>query len=235
MYYPDDIITVSSLGFDNLDSTIEFTAVDRLKKDDLHRVSEPIQIETTVENGSTVLSKSVQRTNYSEHQTNLVLPKDIQTLKGAYNSASNTLKERIKYHSYYANGNVKEVSKSDGIHILYIWGYNEQYPIAKIENATFTGLAANIQTAINSAVTASDNDIDTTTENTLRTALDTLRDQFPNAMVTTYTYDPLIGVTSITDPKGYTVYYHYDAFNRLEFIKDADGNLVSENKYNYKN
>jgi YD repeat-containing protein len=53
-------------------------------------------------------------------------------------------------------------------------------------------------------------------------------------MVTTYTYDPLIGVTSITDPKDYTVYYEYDDFNRLKQVKDADGKILSENEYNYK-
>jgi len=54
-------------------------------------------------------------------------------------------------------------------------------------------------------------------------------------MVTTYTYDPLIGVTSVTDPRGYTMYYEYDEFQRLEFVKDEDGNIYSENQYNYKN
>ena len=54
-------------------------------------------------------------------------------------------------------------------------------------------------------------------------------------MITTYTCDPLIGVTSITDPKGYTIYYTYDSFGRLQHVKDAQGNIVSENEYHYKN
>jgi YD repeat-containing protein len=68
----------------------------------------------------------------------------------------------------------------------------------------------------------------------LREALRILRNAFPNAQVTTFTYDPLIGVTSITDPRGETVYYHYDDFNRLEFVKDAQGDILSKNAYNYK-
>ena len=72
-------------------------------------------------------------------------------------------------------------------------------------------------------------------EGNLREALDGLRDTLPNALVTTYTYDPLIGVTSMTDPRGSTIYYNYDAFNRLKHVKDQDGNILSKNDYNYKN
>lgn len=200
-----------------------------------NRLSEPIEVKTFKDlNGNKTADSNELLKNYKNiykaWPSNIVDLELIQVSKG-----TNSLENRIEYLDYYANGNIKEVSKSNGTHIIYVWGYNEQYPIAKIENATFTGLATNIQTAINSAVTASNNDIDTPTEDNLRTALNTLRDLFSNAMVSTYTYDPLIGATSMTDPKGYTIYYHYDAFNRLEFVKDADGNIVSENKYNYKN
>ena len=71
-------------------------------------------------------------------------------------------------------------------------------------------------------------------EGALRTALNALRASYPEAMVSTYTYDPLIGVTSMTDAKGYTMYYEYDEFNRLKHVKDKDGNILSENQYNYK-
>jgi YD repeat-containing protein len=56
-----------------------------------------------------------------------------------------------------------------------------------------------------------------------------------NAQMTTYTYDPLIGVTSITDAKGDTITYTYDSFGRLQNVKDKDGNILSENEYHYKN
>ena len=55
-----------------------------------------------------------------------------------------------------------------------------------------------------------------------------------NAMISTYTYDPLVGVTSVTDARGYSTYYEYDTYNRLKAIKDADGNLVQTQEYNYK-
>jgi len=41
---------------------------------------------------------------------------------------------------------------------------------------------------------------------TLRSQLNNLRG-IPNALVTTYTYKPLVGMTSQTDPQGKTIYY----------------------------
>ncbi len=194
-----------------------------------NRIAEPVQIESFKKVGTDPETKLIeQKTLYNTFGSNY-LPNKIQTSKGIA-----SLEDHIQFHDYYSNGNVKEVSKDNGTHIIYVWGYNEQYPIAKIENATFTGLPSNIQVIIDAAVLASDNDINTTTENTLRTSLDNLRIQFPNAMVSTYTYDPLIGVTSMTDPKGYTMYYEYDDFNRLEQVKDAEGKILSKNKYHYK-
>lgn len=54
-------------------------------------------------------------------------------------------------------------------------------------------------------------------------------------MITTYTYKPLISISTLTDAKGERQNYHYDGFNRLQYVKDAQDNILSENKYHYKN
>jgi len=141
---------------------------------------------------------STQRTNYNIWN-GVALPQNIQTAKKA-----ESLDNRIEYLSYDTQGNPLEVKQSGGIPMLYVWGYKEQYPIAKISNASYTGMPAAVRAIINQLQASS------------------------------YTYDPLIGGTSVTDPRGYTMYYHYDDFNRLKFVKDADGNLVSEHQYGYK-
>jgi YD repeat-containing protein len=160
-----------------------------------------------------------------------VLPSNIKYGKGVI-TESNPLKSKIIYHNYDSKGNVREVSIEDGTHIVYIWGYNQTQPIAKIENATFTDIPLVIY---NDILSKSNIDVDSATEQTLRSSLASLRTALPNSQVTTYTYDPLIGVTSITDPRGETIYYHYDTFNRLKYVKDANGNILSENQYHYKN
>lgn len=235
-YYPEDVTSTSSLG--EALTTTEKTAIDRLKSTDLYRIAEPVQISNYKDyNNNNVPDATeivdIQRTNYKDWGNNIVMPEFIQTTKGMYNGVINPLMDRIQYHSYYTNGNVQEVSKKDGTHIVYIWGYHERFPIAKIENATYSEVSsqvANLQSL-------SDADDSVANENSLRTALNNLRNTsaLSDALVTTLTYDPLVGVTSITDPMGQTLYYHYDSFYRLKYITDKDGKVVSKNEYHYKN
>jgi YD repeat-containing protein len=63
---------------------------------------------------------------------------------------------------------------------------------------------------------------------------DELRLYPADAQMTTYTYDPLIGMTSQTDPNGKTTYYEYDSFGRLLRIKDHNGTIIKQNTYHYK-
>ncbi len=191
-------------------------------------------INTPVKTTTTVDDKIIEttKTEYLHLEDQLFRPE-----KQLFSSDNNALEERLIYHSYDAYGNPLEVSKPDGSHTMYIWGYNGQYPIAKIENASYEGISTSASAIITSIQTASNTEDSESEENDLRALFDDLRDDgyFQNAMITSYTYDPLIGVTSITDPKGYTTYFEYDEFQRLKAVKDAEGHLLSTNAYNYKN
>jgi YD repeat-containing protein len=58
---------------------------------------------------------------------------------------------------------------------------------------------------------------------------------FPQgALMTTYTYDPLIGITSMTDPGNLTTFYEYDGQNRLAVVRDSKRKVLKTYKYNYQ-
>jgi hypothetical protein len=65
--------------------------------------------------------------------------------------------------------------------------------------------------------------------------LDELRIHPVSTQITTYTYEPLIGVTSGTGPNNLTTYYEYDDFGRLELVLDSEKNIVKHFKYHYQN
>jgi YD repeat-containing protein len=63
--------------------------------------------------------------------------------------------------------------------------------------------------------------------------IDDLRLYPAGALVTTYTHDPLVGVTSQTDPNGRTTTYEYDGLGRLSLVRDHDGHILKKYDYHY--
>ncbi len=53
------------------------------------------------------------------------------------------------------------------------------------------------------------------------------------AQMTTYTYDPLIGMTSQCSVDNRIIYYVYDGFQRLILVRDQDRNILKKICYNY--
>lgn len=54
-----------------------------------------------------------------------------------------------------------------------------------------------------------------------------------DAQMNSYTYKPLSGITSQSDPSGKITYYEYDNYGRLSTIKDSNRNIVKKYCYNY--
>lgn len=167
----------------------------------------------------------------SASTSNLLLPKSIYAAKfpNALTAIANigNLEKKITYDQYDDKGNIQQYTLTNGIPVVIIWGYNKTKPIAKIENATYSQVSSSVSNLQDLS--------DTGTETNLIAALSTLRNGLPDSMVTTYTYLPLIGVSTITDAQGSIVTYEYDSFNRLKLVKDNTGKIISENQYHYQN
>ncbi|MDA6071085.1 DUF5977 domain-containing protein [Flavobacterium sp. AC] len=180
---------------------------------------------------------SEQKTVYdkSDKTSNLLLPGFIYANKGI-EGINNSTDKKLTFDKYDEKGNILQYTLEAGIPVSIIWGYNKTQPIAKIENLAYGSIPAG---TINNLQTLSNADTDncmsgSCTEQLLRNGLNALRTSLPDAFISTYTYNPLVGVTSVTDPKGTASYYEYNSYGRLKFVKDKDLNVLQKYCYNYK-
>ncbi|WP_299117812.1 RHS repeat protein [uncultured Winogradskyella sp.] len=158
--------------------------------------------------------------DFDTSANDLMLPKEVKVGKGTLSP-----EKRIEFLKYDSYANPTEVKKTDGTSIIYLYGFNGAVPVAKITNASFN----TVSSVLNGATSFTGN-MSSSQENSLRNS-----SSLSGAMISFYRYDPLIGVISTVDDKGYTTTYEYDAFNRLVRVKDAQGNILGENTYHYKN
>ncbi|RQO42328.1 hypothetical protein DBR39_00180 [Chryseobacterium sp. KBW03] len=198
-------------------------------------VSVPLQTEIQ-KNGETISKVEslypVSQADADTKTSGLALPYQINST-----DLSNTVSKEVAYDKYDEMGNVQQYTARDGVSTVIIWGYNKTLPIAKIVGITLSEIPDAVITAV---VNSSNADaVNPANESTLISDLVTFRkaiEALPRRrpQITTYTHDPLIGVTSITPPSGIRENYIYDAANRPQQVKNMEQQKVKEMKYNYK-
>ncbi len=125
-------------------------------------------------------------------------------------------------------GNILRTWTKNGISTVYVWGYDKRYPVAKVIIGGKTYAEVIVQSGLSESVI---NDM-SASDVAVRTELAKLR-SLPGSVVTTFTYKHPLGMTSETDPNGFTKYYEYDQFGRLVIIRDKDNNILRKVCYNY--
>ena len=170
-------------------------------------------------NGKTIKHEQYHylSTTYGNYPTNLI------------SGIENRLTGNLDTFAYYQDGNLKETrGRFKGLKTIYIWDYYGKYPLLKMEGSDQQHWPAKY--FIDAVVNASK---DYKNHQGLLNAFNNLR-RYCNVLVTSYTYNNLIGVASITNQQGETVFYSYDHLRRLKDVSDGQGNILSEHQYNYK-
>lgn len=149
--------------------------------------------------------------------------------------SDNSLVTEITNNQYDNKGNLQQYTTKSSVPTAIIWGYNQTQPIAKIEGAKLSEISTtHISTIVDASnADASDAEAGNPKEQLLINALDSFRTQNPTYQITTYTYDPLVGVRSITPPSGIREIYKYDSSNRLQQVVDVEGKILKEYSYKY--
>ena len=161
---------------------------------------------------------------YSVGGVQRLLPSRVaESTKGVENWSEEVL-------SRNALGNVEEVKEHGKPSTVVLWSYGGLYPVAVVENAVSGDVSAALgQSFITTLASAS-----SPTAAQLNT-LATLRTLLPSSHVTTYTFSPGVGITSVTDPAGVKTAYEYDGAGRLTLVKDASGNALEGYTYSLLN
>ncbi|MCD0487363.1 hypothetical protein LPB86_03925 [Pedobacter sp. MC2016-14] len=167
---------------------------------------------------------SLVRTNYFSPSANLYTPLSVEK-----QAAEGTDIKKSNFTRYDLFGNMLAMNDDFGVSTCYIWSYNSSLPVAELKNVTY----AELQLIKNNAsLNAFSNLYPSRTA--IENFISPIRAAFPNSIISTYSYDPLIGITSMTDGKGIATYYEYDTFQRLKSIKDQNGSILKTYEYHYR-
>lgn len=226
------------------DYTMPSVTINKMKE--LNVVGNPIETITKIGDGTSeyVLSGLFQQFEYSNlklrQNSNLSFkatqPIPANNFSYSINNTGAVFDSKylteITYNLYDSKSNVLQYTTRDGIPVAFVWGYKQSLPIAKIIGATYAQILTALgQTDQNLTYLQSLDGTPLITElNKIRTYLAVNK---PKAQVATYTYMPLVGMLTQTDPNGRIMTYEYDNFQRLKFVKDQDGNIVKKFCYNY--
>lgn len=158
-------------------------------------------------------------TNYFSPASGIIVPSMIKIQIGLH-----PMEPRQTFTSFDLFGHITQMQKPDNTPDVFLWGYANHFPVAKIVGASFQQVNAIVDQSI---LNNPPSDL------ALRDELNKIRLQLPGVLVVIYTYDPVFGITSQTDINGKTAYYFYRSDGKLDYIQDQDHKVLKRYCYNY--
>ena len=147
-------------------------------------------------------------------------------------SVENITWDSVETYNYDTEINkiVEVINHKTNLTTTYLWSYGGQYPIAEITNATLATIKNKVgESRITQLQQSYTPDL---------SVVNSLRTQLPSMNITTMTYEPLVGMTSYTDAKGYTLYYEYDDFGQIQEVYElvnGQKNILKHFDYQIQN
>jgi YD repeat-containing protein len=187
----------------------------------------PLETTSVIRKSASDTGKTIARTETRYDNAANIFPSSAVSF-----DSQNNLASELTFNQYDAKGNLEQYTAKDGIPVSVVWGYNKTQPIAKVEGATYSQIAP----YVSDIVSKSDTDTSEAAEQSFQQALDLFRNnvQLKNYQITTYVYDVLVGMKSMTPPSGIREKYQYDKAGRLDQITDEKGKVLKKYNYNYK-
>lgn len=201
-------------------------------------------IQKEVYRGNEFIRSELMKYNSWGTDSDIIDIEEIWTKQG-----TDDFEERLVVQTYDSYGNRTSMNKSSDYTTQYVYGNNGRYPIIKVVNAEtdFESLANTSQVLPSGYASleellhyvSGDLNDNLSTNSSKRSVWDQFNDNLRShsssegALISTYTYIPMIGMSSKTDPSEQSIYYIYNSQGRLAQIKDESGNTLKEYKYNY--
>lgn len=139
--------------------------------------------------------------------------------------------------SYNSDGNILEYTGLDGIKKAFSWGYKGQHLVFEGINADYTTLNQSIISNLTYPLTL-DNlqiiDPQGSAKTYWNSFNSSVRGDLPQAQIRSFSYKPMIGVSTITDYDNIVTDFVYDSYDRLFQVIDHQGHVLKEYNYNYK-
>ena len=242
----DTIVSVSSFAYDNAFRTLQRKSVEWTGSDgNTYRIEyefpfeRPDQLHQRMAIDYNLADPVISEKLYCEEvllstrQTDYMYNEENDWFYPQYRRESmqgQPLHERIHFKEYDTNGNLLTVVENTTDTTAVIWGYKNNYPVAKVKGCSHAALKgiSGVNELLEELAVCTDSA-------RMRTLLAELRTKIGDKVsVTTCLYRLLFGLSAITDEYGYTLYYDYYGNGRLSNIRDNDG-VLQNYEYKYAN